>query len=111
MLGLGRTRAKQKPPVAEKAATGRAALPGWRPDAASDAGRGAPTDAAVASDGGSTVVRMQLVGGKRQPQVVEEEELPGKSNYFLGNDPARWRTNVPNYAKVRCSCGGRTARW
>src|SRR5208337_2745882 len=29
------------------------------------------------------------------------EELPGKSNYFIGNDPQKWRTNVPNYAKVR----------
>jgi hypothetical protein len=29
------------------------------------------------------------------------EELPGKSNYFIGNDPKKWRTNVPNYAKVK----------
>jgi hypothetical protein len=29
------------------------------------------------------------------------EELPGKSNYFIGNDPTKWRTNVPNYAKVK----------
>ena len=29
------------------------------------------------------------------------EELPGKANYFLGNDPSKWRTNVPTYAKVR----------
>ena len=28
------------------------------------------------------------------------DELPGKSNYFIGNDPAKWRTNVPNYRKV-----------
>jgi len=28
-------------------------------------------------------------------------ELPGKSNYFIGNDPKKWRTNVPNYAKVK----------
>ena len=29
------------------------------------------------------------------------EGLPGKSNYFLGNDPDKWRTNVPHYAKVQ----------
>ena len=29
------------------------------------------------------------------------DELPGKSNYFLGNDPKKWRTNVPNYAGVQ----------
>ena len=27
--------------------------------------------------------------------------MPGKSNYFIGNDPAKWRTNVPTYAKVK----------
>jgi len=26
--------------------------------------------------------------------------LPGKANYFIGNDPAKWRTNVPTFAKV-----------
>ena len=29
--------------------------------------------------------------------------LPGKSNYFVGNDPAKWHTDVPTYAKVRYS--------
>jgi len=29
------------------------------------------------------------------------EELPGKTNYFIGNDPKKWRTNVPTYAQVR----------
>src|SRR5205814_2409450 len=29
------------------------------------------------------------------------DELPGKSNYLLGNDPSRWRTNVPTYRKVK----------
>jgi len=29
------------------------------------------------------------------------DELPGKSNYFIGNDPQKWRTNVPTYAKVK----------
>jgi hypothetical protein len=33
--------------------------------------------------------------------VTGLEELPGKSNYFIGNDPKKWRTNVPNYAKVK----------
>lgn len=29
------------------------------------------------------------------------DELPGKVNYFLGNDPTKWRTNIPTYAKVK----------
>jgi len=47
------------------------------------------------------VLRMKLVGANRSPRVTGLEELPGKSNYFIGNDPAKWRTNVPTYAKVR----------
>jgi len=27
--------------------------------------------------------------------------LPGKSNYLIGADQAQWRTNIPNYARVR----------
>ena len=44
---------------------------------------------------------MKLVGANVKATVTGAEELPGKSNYFLGNDPKKWRTNVPNYAKVR----------
>ncbi|PYX89724.1 MAG: hypothetical protein DMG68_04140, partial [Acidobacteria bacterium] len=29
------------------------------------------------------------------------EELAGKANYFIGNDAAQWRTNIPTYAKVQ----------
>ena len=46
------------------------------------------------------VLRMQLLGGTARPQVVGLDRLPGKANYLLGNDPARWRTDVPTYAKV-----------
>lgn len=27
--------------------------------------------------------------------------LTGKSNYFIGNDPAEWRSDIPNYSRVR----------
>jgi len=29
------------------------------------------------------------------------DQLPGFSNYYLGNDPKRWRTDVPHFARVR----------
>lgn len=32
--------------------------------------------------------------------LVEGREEPGKANYFRGNDPAKWRTQVPTYARV-----------
>jgi hypothetical protein len=30
-----------------------------------------------------------------------ERPLPGVSHYYLGADPARWRTHVPQFAAVR----------
>jgi hypothetical protein len=30
------------------------------------------------------------------------DELPGKTNYFIGRDPHKWHTNVATYAKVKC---------
>ncbi len=44
---------------------------------------------------------MRLLGASPAVRVSGVDELPGKSNYFIGNDPARWQTNVPTYAKVR----------
>jgi hypothetical protein len=48
-----------------------------------------------------TVLRMELAGANPAPRVTGAEELPGKTNYFIGNNPAQWRTNVPTYAKVK----------
>ena len=33
--------------------------------------------------------------------LVGSEMLARKSNYFIGNDPQRWHTNVSNFAKVK----------
>ncbi len=46
-------------------------------------------------------LRMQLVGGNPSTNVRGIEELPGKSNYFIGNDPSKWLTNFANYSKVK----------
>jgi Beta-propeller repeat len=48
-----------------------------------------------------SVMRMKLVGANSSARVSGVEELPGKSNYFIGNDPTQWRTNVPNFSKVK----------
>src|SRR2546426_4537719 len=50
--------------------------------------------------GTPVVVRMSLVGAAPKPLVSGLDELPGKANYLIGKDPAKWRTNVPTYAKV-----------
>ena len=51
--------------------------------------------------GPPAIVRMKLVGGNTSPRVEALDELPGKANYFIGNDPRKWHTNVPTYAKLR----------
>jgi hypothetical protein len=48
-----------------------------------------------------TVLRMTFAGANPDARLTGLEERPGKANYFIGNDPAKWRTNVPTYAKVR----------
>jgi len=49
----------------------------------------------------TAVMRIKLEGANSAAKVVGAEELPGRSNYFLGRDPRKWRTGVANYAKVR----------
>lgn len=46
------------------------------------------------------VLRMKLVGANPAPNAIALDELPGKSNYLIGNDPAKWRTHIPLYARV-----------
>jgi beta-propeller repeat-containing protein/HYDIN/CFA65/VesB family protein len=47
------------------------------------------------------ILRMRLLNTNSKTEVFGQEELPGKSNYFRGNDPTKWQTNVPHFAKVR----------
>ena len=47
-----------------------------------------------------TVLRLKLLGASSSPQVTGQDELPGKVNYFIGNDPVKWRRNVPTYQKA-----------
>jgi hypothetical protein len=48
-----------------------------------------------------SLVRMNLLGANPAPRIEGLGELPGKSSYFIGNDPAKWRTDVPQYARIR----------
>ncbi|HKB16126.1 MAG TPA: hypothetical protein VKF62_08670, partial [Planctomycetota bacterium] len=44
------------------------------------------------------VVRLRFEGASETTAVEGEGLRPGAFNYFLGNDPAGWRTGVPSYA-------------
>jgi hypothetical protein len=47
------------------------------------------------------VLRMKLRNANPAAKVAGVDELPGTSNYFIGNDRAKWRTKIPTYAKVK----------
>lgn len=50
---------------------------------------------------GHDVFRMKLAGANPASKAEGAELRAGKSNYFIGNDPAKWRTGVAQYGRVR----------
>ena len=71
-----------------------------------------PTEAIVALSGALSAkggnsstasIHMQLEGSAATANIAASEPLPGKSNYFRGNDPSRWVRNVPTFARVQYS--------
>ncbi len=44
------------------------------------------------------LVRIRLEGADPDSEARGVERLPGRTNYFIGNDPAKWRTSVPTFA-------------
>jgi cysteine-rich repeat protein len=48
-----------------------------------------------------SVVRMSLAGANASANLVGLEELPGKINYFRGNNPDNWVKDVPIFNRVQ----------
>ena len=48
----------------------------------------------------TAAIHMHLVDGNGQPQIAAGSQLPGHSNYFIGNDRSQWHSNVAQYARV-----------
>ncbi|MCU1298022.1 MAG: uncharacterized protein JWO91_2300 [Acidobacteriaceae bacterium] len=46
-------------------------------------------------------VRMALVRANTSAVVAGSDKLDSVSNYFIGNNPSKWHTNVPQFARVR----------
>jgi hypothetical protein len=46
-------------------------------------------------------LRMKLVGGNPHAAISGLEDQSAKVNYYIGNDPTRWFTDVPTYARVK----------
>ena len=51
----------------------------------------------------ASVIQATLLGSNAAANLTGLEQLQTKSNYFIGNDPQKWKTNVTNYAKVKSS--------
>jgi hypothetical protein len=46
-------------------------------------------------------VRMKMPGHARGSLWEAIDKLPGISNYYIGNDPTKWRTKVPQYSRLK----------
>jgi len=51
----------------------------------------------------SCAVGLRFVGANGLAKESAEGELPGRTNYLIGNDKSKWRLGVVNYATVRYS--------
>jgi hypothetical protein len=47
------------------------------------------------------IIRVRTLGANPAAQASGLDRLDSSSNYFIGNDPSKWRRNVPNYARVK----------
>jgi uncharacterized repeat protein (TIGR01451 family) len=56
--------------------------------------------ATVQRDSAISVTRLQFVGANPSTLVAGLEPLPGVANFILGNNPAKWQTNLPTYAGI-----------
>lgn len=48
----------------------------------------------------SLVYALRLNGSSLQPTIDGETPTGGTVNYFVGNDPTRWRTDIPAYESI-----------
>jgi hypothetical protein len=46
-------------------------------------------------------IHMELSNSNPNAAIEGANQLPGTANYFIGNDPHKWHSNVPTYAKVK----------
>lgn len=80
------------------------------------AARGAGLNVTVTGAGanlrfGQANVGLRLAGGRTPNSVEPEQILPGRASYLLGNDRARWRTNLPTFGRLRIRHAYRGIDW
>ncbi len=57
------------------------------------------TNAGTTTVVGDSAITMSLTGAAEQ-DFSGADELPSKTNYFLGDDQSKWQSDVPNYGKL-----------
>jgi PKD repeat protein len=50
--------------------------------------------------GNSHLIRLTPLGMQRNVHLSAEDAQAGKTNYFIGDDPDRWRTDIPTYRSL-----------
>src|SRR5580700_9689482 len=50
---------------------------------------------------GATPVTVRLVGARKPRAIQGQEPTGGVSNYIFGSDASKWRTDIPNFARVQ----------
>lgn len=58
-------------------------------------------DALRSAEFNTSLVRVQLIGANPRVVVRNEAEQITHTNYFIGNDPSKWRTGIPNFGRIR----------
>ena len=48
----------------------------------------------------SHAYEVTFLNANKDPQLVPDKAIEAYSNYFIGNDPAKWRSNVKSYQSV-----------
>jgi hypothetical protein len=87
--------AGQVDPSVAYTVTGHRSTLYFTPDAVVIAAREGEGDEAV-----THVIRQTFSGSEASPVIERADQLPGVANYFIGNDPSQWRSNVPTYGSV-----------
>lgn len=48
----------------------------------------------------SSLLALKFADSDLHASIQGLDELPGRTDYFVGDNPAKWRTNVPSFARV-----------
>jgi len=64
--------------------------------AVNDRGEGVSSD----NDAQPEIIKLTPIGANKDPEIIAENKQEGKVNYFIGNDPNKWKTNIPTYQAV-----------